>query len=78
MKFISIRKLTKKVYFNLYDNFLHNCSTFTRFQLYIWLEREVEVLQYLCNYGDGVIQAFENQMEQNLTAYEGKLFIMGL
>ncbi|XP_033750320.1 dmX-like protein 2 [Pecten maximus] len=23
-----------------------------RFQLYIWLEREVEVLQYLCNYGD--------------------------
>nr|XP_022328939.1 dmX-like protein 2 isoform X8 [Crassostrea virginica] len=41
-----------------------------RFQLYIWLEREVEVLQYLCNYGDGVIQAFENQMEQNLTAYE--------
>lgn len=23
-----------------------------RFQLYIWLEREVEVLQYLCNYGN--------------------------
>ncbi|KAJ8305006.1 hypothetical protein KUTeg_018589 [Tegillarca granosa] len=24
-----------------------------RFQLYIWLEREVEALQYLCNYGRG-------------------------
>ncbi|XP_056021522.1 dmX-like protein 2 isoform X2 [Ostrea edulis] len=41
-----------------------------RFQLYIWLEREVEVLQYLCNYGEGVEIPIDNQQEQNFTTFE--------
>ncbi|XP_062621591.1 dmX-like protein 2 [Saccostrea cucullata] len=41
-----------------------------RFQLYIWLEREVEVLQYLCNYGEGVLFPTDNQQEQTQLSFE--------
>lgn len=50
----------------------------SRFQLYIWLEREVEVLQYLCNYGDSSLAADDNQPSQTINYYEGKLSKLSL
>lgn len=36
----------------------------------------MEVLQYLCNYGDSSTAADDNQPSQTINYYEGKLFTL--